>query len=102
MLLSISPTLSFPDSVTFQRKVALLGLVQMLTCMFNSMLCPSLETFSSIVRGPRKAPGLLLRHKSQGRARTTNITGFYEGLGLGGPFDEAFNLEFSFSTLSGG
>lgn len=28
------------------------------------------------------------------------MTGFHEDLGLGGPFDEAFHLEFSFSTLS--
>ena len=38
-------------------------------------------------------------HRPQSRARTTDITGFHEALGLGGPFDEAFNLEFSFSTL---
>jgi len=59
-----------------------------------------MEMFSSTVRGPTKAPGLLLCHRPQSRARTTDITGFHEALGLGGPFDEAFNLEFSFSTLS--
>ena len=41
MLLSICPALSFPNSVTFQRKVDVLGLVQTLTYMFNSVLCPS-------------------------------------------------------------
>lgn len=88
-------------SAVFLRKVDLrLCPVSGLTVSCQPFSFP-METFSSTVMCCRPTPGPLLKSQSpelsqDGRRYTIS----QDGLGLGGPFDKAPSLEFSFSPPS--